>query len=46
MVVVALVLASICIATTVLALRVPGLTLARVPLFAWSMLVCGVESTC
>ena len=39
MVVVALVLASICIATTVLALRVPGLTLARIPLFAWSMLV-------
>src|SRR4051812_8395573 len=39
MVVVALVLASICIATTVLALRVPGLTLARVPMFAWSMLV-------
>ena len=39
MVVAALVLASICIATTVLALRVPGMTLARVPLFAWSMLV-------
>ena len=39
MVVVALVLGSICIATTVLALRVPGMTLARVPLFAWSMLV-------
>lgn len=39
MVVVALVLASVCIATTVLALRVPGMTLARIPLFAWSMLV-------
>ena len=39
MVVVALVLGSICIATTVLTLRVPGMTLARVPLFAWSMLV-------
>jgi cytochrome c oxidase subunit 1 len=39
MVVVALVLGSVCIATTVLALRAPGLTLARVPMFAWSMLV-------
>src|SRR3954454_16345497 len=39
MVVVSLVLASVCIATTVLALRVPGLTLARAPMFAWSMLV-------
>ncbi|MEY2403031.1 MAG: cytochrome c oxidase subunit [Acidimicrobiaceae bacterium] len=39
MVVLALLLASVCIATTVLALRVPGLTLARVPMFAWSMLV-------
>jgi cytochrome c oxidase subunit 1 len=39
MVVAALVLGSICIATSVLALRAPGLTLARVPMFAWSMLV-------
>jgi len=39
MVVVALMLGSICIATTVLTFRVPGMTLARVPLFAWSMLV-------
>jgi cytochrome c oxidase subunit 1 len=39
MVVVALVLGSICIGTTVLALRGPGMTLARIPLFAWSMLV-------
>src|SRR5947209_8602798 len=39
MVVTALVLALVCIATTVLAVRVRGLTLARVPLFAWSMLV-------
>ena len=38
MVVVALVLASICLATTVLALRTTGMSLARVPLFAWSML--------
>ena len=39
MVVAALVLGLICVATTVLAVRVRGLTLARVPLFAWSMLV-------
>ena len=39
MVVVSLVLACVCIATTVLALRTPGLTLVRVPMFAWSMLV-------
>jgi cytochrome c oxidase subunit 1 len=38
MVVVALVAASVCIATTVLGLRTTGVTLARVPLFAWSML--------
>ena len=39
MVVASLVLASVCIATTVLALRVPGMTLTRIPLFAWSMLI-------
>ena len=39
LVVVALGLASVCIATTVVAARVPGLTLDRVPAFAWSMLV-------
>jgi cytochrome c oxidase subunit 1 len=39
MVVVALVLGSVCIATTVLAGRAQGLTLARAPLFSWSMLV-------
>jgi heme/copper-type cytochrome/quinol oxidase subunit 1 len=38
---VALVVAWICIATTVIALRVPGLSLARTPLFAWSTLVAG-----
>ncbi len=32
-------LASICIATTVISLRTPGMGLAKVPLFAWSMLV-------
>jgi heme/copper-type cytochrome/quinol oxidase subunit 1 len=39
LVLVALVVALICIATTVIALRPPGLSLARTPLFAWSMLV-------
>ncbi len=32
-------LASICIATTVVSLRTAGMTLLRTPLFAWSMLV-------
>jgi cytochrome c oxidase subunit I len=36
---VALVLGSVCVATTVLTLRAPGMTLDRVPLFAWSMVV-------
>ena len=36
---VALVLASICLATTVIALRTGGMTLRRVPLFSWSTLV-------
>jgi heme/copper-type cytochrome/quinol oxidase subunit 1 len=35
----ALVLGSLCVATTVLTLRAPGMTLDRVPLFAWSTLV-------
>lgn len=38
-VIVALLLASVCIATTVIALRTDGLTLRRVPAFSWSMLV-------
>jgi cytochrome c oxidase subunit 1/cytochrome c oxidase subunit I+III len=38
MVVVALVLASVCLATTVLGLRTTGMSLIRVPLFAWSVL--------
>lgn len=41
LVLVALVVAWICIATTVIALRAPGLALRRVPLFAWSTLVAG-----
>ena len=36
-----LLLASICIVTTVISLRTPGMGLAKVPLFAWSMLVTG-----
>jgi len=33
-----LLLASVCVATTILTLRAPGMTLDRVPLFSWSML--------
>jgi heme/copper-type cytochrome/quinol oxidase subunit 1 len=39
LIIVALCLASICIATTVIAARTTGMTLRRVPLFSWSMLV-------
>lgn len=42
MVLVALVLGALCVVTTVLTLRAPGMDLARVPLFSWSMLVAGV----
>lgn len=38
MTIVGLLLASVCIATTVITLRAPGMTLDRVPLFSWSML--------
>jgi heme/copper-type cytochrome/quinol oxidase subunit 1 len=41
----AIILASICIATTVLALRPAGMSLDRVPAFAWSMLVATVAWT-
>ena len=41
LVLIALVVAWICVATTVIALRAPGLRLTRVPLFAWSALVSG-----
>lgn len=41
LVLVAEVVAWICIATTVIAMRVPGLSLARTPLFAWSTMVAG-----
>ncbi len=40
-VIAALCLAAVCIVTTVLALRTNGMTLARVPLFSFSMLVAG-----
>lgn len=39
LVIVSLLLASVCIATTVAACRTTGMTLRRVPLFSWSMLV-------
>ena len=39
LVLVALAVTWICVATTVLALRTPGMGLARVPLFSWSALV-------
>ena len=41
LVLVAEVVAWICIMTTVITLRAPGLTLARAPLFSWSALVAG-----
>lgn len=39
MMIIAILAASICIATTVIALRPSGMTLLRVPAFTWSMLV-------
>jgi heme/copper-type cytochrome/quinol oxidase subunit 1 len=39
MVILSLLLGSLCIATTVVSMRVKGMTLLRTPLFAWSMLV-------
>jgi heme/copper-type cytochrome/quinol oxidase subunit 1 len=39
LVIAALVLDAVCLATTVLTLRAPGMTLERVPLFAWATLV-------
>ncbi len=38
-VVLALLLASVCVATTVITLRAPGLRLDHVPMFSWAMLV-------
>ncbi|MFN8017529.1 MAG: cbb3-type cytochrome c oxidase subunit I [Acidimicrobiales bacterium] len=42
LIVLSLLLAAISLATTVLALRTNGMTLARVPLFAWSVMVAAV----
>ncbi|MDG2028767.1 MAG: cbb3-type cytochrome c oxidase subunit I [Acidimicrobiales bacterium] len=39
LVIISILLASMCIATTVISLRVKGMTLMHAPLFAWSMLV-------
>ncbi|MEQ8842767.1 MAG: cbb3-type cytochrome c oxidase subunit I [Acidimicrobiales bacterium] len=39
MVVISLLLGALCVATTVVSMRVKGMTLLRAPLFAWSMLV-------
>src|SRR5438309_1719160 len=39
LVIVALLLDALCLATTILTLRAPGMTLARVPFFSWSILV-------
>ena len=39
LVVASIMLASICIATTVISLRTPGMGLTKTPLFAWSMLI-------
>jgi heme/copper-type cytochrome/quinol oxidase subunit 1 len=41
LVIAALLLATICVVTTIITLRTPGLTLDRVPFFSWSMLVAG-----
>ena len=41
-VVAGILLATVCVLTTAIALRAPGMTLDRVPAFTWSMLVAGV----
>jgi heme/copper-type cytochrome/quinol oxidase subunit 1 len=41
LVLVALIVASLCVVTTVISLRAPGQWLDRVPMFSWSMLVAG-----
>jgi heme/copper-type cytochrome/quinol oxidase subunit 1 len=40
--IVSLLLATVCLVTTVTSLRADGMTMARVPLFAWSIFVAGV----
>jgi len=39
LVMLSIIIGSICVLTTVISLRTPGMNLMRVPLFAWSMLV-------
>src|SRR4051794_29675879 len=39
--IIALLLATVCILTTIVALRTPGMDFFRVPLFSWSMVVAG-----
>lgn len=39
LIVVSLILASVCVATTVIACRTSGMSLRRVPLYSWSMLI-------
>lgn len=39
LIVLSILLAAVCLATTVFALRAPGLYLSRIPMFAWSVLV-------
>jgi heme/copper-type cytochrome/quinol oxidase subunit 1 len=39
--IVALLLATVCVLTTIVTLRTPGMRLDRVPVFSWSMLVTG-----
>lgn len=42
MLILSLLLAAVCLATTVIALRTPGLTLDRAPMYAWSVAVASV----
>jgi heme/copper-type cytochrome/quinol oxidase subunit 1 len=41
LIIVSILVATICILTTIIALRTPGLHLTRIPLFSWSMVVAG-----
>ena len=41
LIIVSLVLATVCILTTIIALRTPGLRLMRIPMFSWSLVVAG-----
>jgi heme/copper-type cytochrome/quinol oxidase subunit 1 len=41
LIIVSILLATVCILTTVIALRTPGLHLTRIPMFSWAMVVAG-----